>query len=387
MGIKDFQFYFPTRVIFGANSREKIKDQLEKFQVKKVLLVTDKGLVNAGVVAKIEEVLAKCQGVECCIYDGVVENPLDSTIDQGYEFAQNVGAELIIGLGGGSSLDTATGIAMLCTNGGKTIEYFKGKAVANNSLPTILIPTTAGTGSEVNRCFVATDPTSHFKDGIAEDQMCPNVAILDPELTVTLPPHITAATGMDAFTHACEAFLGKSAHPLSDALNLHAMKLIAENIRKAVAVPADIEARSNMLLGSAIAGIGFDQVGLVLGHAMAHPLSGLFNVPHGVACAVVLPAVLEYNVIACPEKLIEIAKILGEPLGDGSLIDQARAAVTGFKKLMVDIGVPTTISQLGITEKDIPKLAEDTFASKGMRSRNPRVNDLEDIENLYKTLL
>lgn len=382
----DFEFFLPTRIISGVNSRQKLGRELEKLQAKSVLLVTDRTLVEAGVVAKVEDVLRQ-SGVNYHVYDKVIPNPLDSTVDEGCTMAKEVLADVIIGVGGGSSLDTATGIAMLAANGGKCIEYFKGKPVVKASIPYILLPTTAGTGSEVNRCFVVTDPTNKFKDGIAEDSMCPTISILDPELSVSMPAHITAATGVDAFTHALEAYQCRNAHPLSDALNIHAMKMIAGNLRKAVTDPTDMVARSNMMLASAIAGVGFDQVGLVLAHAMAHPLSGLFNIPHGVACGVVTPPVIEFNVVAIPEKFVEVAKILGEPVGYGSLVDQGRAAATAFRKLLSDIGMPLTISELDVTSDDIPKLTEDAFAAKGMRGRNPRVNDKRDIARLYESLL
>jgi len=277
---------------------------------------------------------------------------------------------------------------MLMTNGGKAIDYFKGEAVKNASLPFILIPTTSGTGSEVNRCFVVTDPTNNFKDGIADDLMCPMLAILDPELTVSMPQRVTAATGIDAFTHAFEAYLSRNAHPLSDALNLHAIRLIAENIRKAYCDPENIEARGNMLLASTIAGIGFDQVGLVLAHAMAHPLSGLHNIPHGVSCAVMTAPVMEFNIPIAAEKIAAVGRILGVAMGsDMTVYEQARATVDGFKQLLTDLGLPLTISELGITDNDLPALVDDAFASPGMRGRNPRINSKEDILKIYSSLL
>ena len=386
--MKDFEFYFPTRIVFGVNSRQKIKAQLENSGYKRVFVVSDKVLVKIGIVDKVLDVLKSCDDVKYMVYDEVVENPLDYIVDNGYEQASQFKADVIIGIGGGSPLDTATGIAMLMTNGGKTIDYFKGAQIENASLPTILIPTTAGTGSEVNRCFVVTDPANNFKDGIADDLMCPTFTILDPELTVSMPQKITAATGMDAFTHAFEAYLSRNAHPLSDALNLHAMRLIAANIRKAYCDPGDIEARSNMLLASTIAGIGFDQVGLVLSHAMAHPLSGLFNVAHGVSCAVMLAPVMKFNIPAIPEKIVEVGMILGMQVDNSlSIYDQAHKTVEEYKKLMGDLNMPLTISELGVKENDLQKLAEDAFASPGMRGRNPRINTIEDILDIYKSLM
>jgi alcohol dehydrogenase class IV len=333
-------------------------------------------------------VLKSCEPAEYQLYDEVIENPLDYIVDNGYEKARGFNADVIVGIGGGSALDTATGIAMLMTNGGKAIDYFKGAEIKNVSLPFILIPTTSGTGSEVNRCFVVTDPTNHFKDGIADDLMCPGFTVLDPELTVSMPQKVTASTGIDAFTHAFEAYLSRNANPVSDALNLHAMKLIAENIRTAYCDPENLEARSSMLLASAIAGIGFDQVGLVLAHAMAHPLSGLHNIPHGVSCAVMTAPVMEFNRTVVPGKLVEVGRILGVQADDRlPLYEQAGAAIDGFRRLIADLGLPLTISELGIKEEDLPALVEDAFASPGMRGRNPRVNSKEDILKIYKSLL
>jgi len=386
--LKDFEFFFPTRIIFGVNSRQKIKGQLEKLGVKRAFVVSDKTLVKIGTVDKVLDVIKTCSGLEYQVYDEVVENPLDYIVDNGYEQAARFNADIVVGIGGGSTLDTATGIAMLLTNGGKAIDYFKGAVIKKTSVPALLIPTTSGTGSEVNRCFVVTDPTNLFKDGIADDLMCPTLAVLDPELTVTMPQKVTAGTGIDAFTHAFEAYLSRDAHPLSDALNLHAMRLIAANIRRAYCDPVNLEARGNMLLASCIAGIGFDQVGLVLSHAMAHPLSGRFNVPHGISCAVMTPPVMEFNIPVVPEKIIEVGKILGVVMDDGlSIYDQAYDTVIAFKELMIDLNLPLTISELGVTEEDLPALVDDAFALPGMRGRNPRISTKEDMLNIYRSLL
>ena len=392
---KDFEFFLPTRIIVGIGSRRKLGEQLKKLGAKKILLCTDKILRKAGVTDKVTAVLDQCEGVKYTVYDDVTENPGNSVVDNGYALARQLAVDCVIGVGGGSALDTATGVAMLMTNGGKALDYFHGKPVEHISLPSILIPTTSGTGSEVNRCFVVTDEATGFKDGVATDEMCPAVTILDPEMTVTMPPKVTASSGIDAFTHAFEAYLSRNAHPLSDALNLHAMRLIVKYLRRAYADGSDLEARSGMCLAAAIAGVGFDQVGLILTHAMAHPLSGLFGVPHGIACALMTPPVMRFNVIAAPERIAEVGHILGVPADPAlTVYEQAYAAVNAFKSFMGELDLPMTITELNtaglarpqITEQDIQTLAADTMKSPGMRGRNPRGNGEKEIKTIYESI-
>lgn len=391
-----FDFYLPTRLCFGSGARRRLPEHLTRLGIRNLLLCTDKMLRSAGVVEKITSVLDGCADVRYTIYDDVTENPGNSVVDNGYALARELGCDGVLGLGGGSALDTATGVAMLMTNGGRALDYFHGKPVAHPSLPTILIPTTSGTGSEVNRCFVVTDEETGFKDGVADDLMCPAVTILDPELCLTMPPKVTASSGIDAFTHALEAYLSRNAHPLSDALNLHAMRLIAQYLRRAYADGSDLEARSGMCLAAAIAGIGFDQVGLVLTHAMAHPLSGRFGVPHGVACALLTPPVMAFNAIAAPERLAEVGHILGVPRDPAKTIyEQAYQAAEAFRALMQQLDLPLTLTELGtrglarpaITEADLDTLTADAMLARGMRGRNPRVNGERDIRALYASVL
>lgn len=393
---KGFEFYLPTRVIFGTGARRRLPEQLARLGVHTLLLCTDKMLRSAGVVERVTEILDGCAGLQYTVYDEVTENPGNSVVDGGAALARELGCDGVLGLGGGSALDTATGVAMLMTNGGKALDYFHGKGVSQASLPTILLPTTSGTGSEVNRCFVVTDEETGFKDGVADEHMCPAVTLLDPELCLTMPPKVTASSGIDAFTHALEAYLSRNAHPLSDALNLHAMRLIAKYLRRAYADGQDLEARSGMCLAAAIAGIGFDQVGLILTHAMAHPLSGRFGVPHGVACALLTPPVMEFNAIAAPERLAEVGYILGAAQDPAKTVyEQAMQAAEAFRALMRQLDLPLTLSELGarglarpaITEADLDTLTADAMLARGMRGRNPRVNSERDIHALYASVL
>lgn len=389
---REFEFFLPTRIVFGVGARRKLPEVLGRLGVHRVLVCTDRVLHAAGVTGKVTEVLDTCPELCCTVFDGVTENPGSAVVDRACALAREFEADCVLGVGGGSALDTATGAAMLMTNGGTALDYFHGRPVTRQALPAVLIPTTSGTGSEVNRCFVVTEEATGFKDGVAADEMCPAATILDPELTVTMPPRVTASSGIDAFTHALEAYLSRNAHPLSDALNLHAMRLIVRHLRRAYADGSDLEARSGMCLAAAIAGIGFDQVGLVLTHAMAHPLSGRFGVPHGVACALMTPPVMEFNAIAAPERLAEVGRILGVPDDPKKTVyEQARRAAEAMRGFMRELELPMTLRELNaaglakpaITPDDLPRMTQDAMKSAGMRGRNPRANSEREIAALY----
>ena len=393
---KPFDFFLPTRILFGVGARSRLPERLEELGVRNLLLCTDQVLRKAGIVEKVTTILDGCKDLHYTVYDEVSENPGNSVVDRAAALARERNCDGVLGLGGGSALDTATGAAMLAVNGGTALDYFHGRPVEKPALPTILLPTTSGTGSEVNRCFVVTDEATGFKDGVADDNMCPAVTILDPELTVTMPPKVTASSGIDAFTHALEAYLSRNANPISDALNLHAMRMIVQYLPRAYADGGDLEARSGMCLAAAIAGIGFDQVGLILTHAMAHPLSGRFGVPHGVACALLTPPVLEFNAAAAPERISEIGCILGVPRDPKrSALEQAGQAAEAMRALMHRLDLPLTLTELNarglarpaITEGDLALLAEDALQAAGMRGRNPRENDMQDIRTLYASVL
>ncbi|HPO76121.1 MAG TPA: iron-containing alcohol dehydrogenase [Thermoclostridium caenicola] len=385
----DFVFNEPTKIIYGEGSIKELKNELIRLKSKAVLLVCDNGIVKAGLADEIKKVVEDTPGVKFCQFDKIMVNPTDTIMDEGYEFAKENEVDTIIGLGGGSSMDSAKGIALLMTNGGKMREYLmEGKVVDKVIAPTICIPTTAGTGSEVTRTVVATDHITKFKDGFKyADTMYAEVAILDPMLMAGLPAHVLAACGMDALTHAIEAYTTWKGNPITDALNIHAIKLIGENIRKAFSQPTNIDAKGKMLLASAITGVAFDQAGLGLAHCMGHPMGGLFNVAHGVACGMALPVVMEYNLISNPRKFAEVAAALGEDTYGLNDYEAGKMAVESVRKMLKDMNLPMTLGEVGIEEKDIPALAKDAMGFPGMRGANPRAASYKDVEDLFRKLL
>jgi alcohol dehydrogenase class IV len=310
-------------------------------------------------------------------------------MDEGYDFAKEKKVDTIVGIGGGSSLDSAKGIALLMTNGGKMRDYLmEGKPIAKEIAPTICIPTTAGTGSEVTRTIVATDHKTRFKDGFKDAKtIYARVAILDPVLMEKLPAHILAACALDALTHAIESYTSWKANPITDSLNTRAIKLIGDNIRKAYSQPFNLDAKGKLLLASTMTGIAFDQSGLGVAHCMGHPMGGLFNVPHGVACAMALPIAMEYNLIASTEKFVDIAVALGQDVTNLIKREAAKLAVKAVKEIMIDLDIPLKLNEVNISENDIPSLVKDAMRFPGMLGANPRTVNKNDMEMLYRKLL
>lgn len=384
-----FVFDEPTKIIYGQGAIRKITEELNILGSKSIVIVCDRGLVESGVIKKIETILSEHGGFSVSLFDGIIPNPLDTTVDEGCRFSLDHAADCIIGVGGGSSLDSAKAIAMLATNGGVMRDYLmEGKQLEKPILNTLCVPTTAGTGSEVTRTVVATDSKTKFKEGFKDvDRLVAKAAIIDPELMATLPAHVFAACGMDALTHAIESYTSWKCNPFTDALNSRAISLIGSTIRKAYADPDDMEAKGKMLLASAMTGVAFDQSGLGLAHVLGHPMGGLFNVPHGIACAMALPAAMEYNMIAVPEKYMSIAQLLGEPSERGNDIENGMKAVKAVRSMMTDLGIPTTLGDVGISEMDIPSMVKDALGFPGMIGANPRAAGAREIEILYRKLL
>ena len=387
--LNKFAFDQPTKILCGEGALQELPEELKRLQAKNILIVCDIGIIKAGIVDLVKESMKDVKDMNVYLYDKIIPNPLDTTMDDGYEFARQNDIDTIIGIGGGSSLDSAKGIALLMTNGGKMREYLMdGKVVANKIAPTICIPTTAGTGSEVTRTVVATDSITKFKDGFKyADTIYAEVAILDPILMANLPAPVLAACAMDALTHAIESYITWKANPITDALNEGAIRLISENINGAYSQPKDIEAKEKLLLGSCITGIAFDQAGLGLAHCMGHPMGGLFNVPHGVACAMALPVTMEFNAIANPDKMSIIAKILGVNIDGLSKGEAALKGVEKVRQMMEDVNLPKTLGEVGIEEKDIPALVKDAMGFPGMIGANPRVASETDVDHLFRKLL
>ena len=378
-----YQFQTPTKIISGIGSTAEIIKELNDLHAKKVLLITDPGLVQAGIAQQVVEML-KQAAVEVEIFDAVEPDPSIQVATKAAEMAKNVKANVLIALGGGSAIDTAKSAALLVTNGGYLKDYAGVNKVVKPILPLIAVPTTAGTGSEVTIFAVMSDPEKQEKFTISSALIAPAVAVLDPLLTLKLPPSVTAFTGMDALTHAIEAFTSSIAQPPTDALALSAIKLVLKHLPVAVGRGDNIKARDGMLQASLLAGIAFNNAFLGLAHAIASPLGGHFHVPHGLANAVMLPYVMEYNLPTAVRRYAEIGCALGlQAVGDTprAVAEKTVAAIT---QLARDINIPEKLSNIGAKEELLPLVARDALKSIQLKFNVRNASEKEILALLQK---
>ena len=372
---------------FGAGARKELPEVLNRMGLKKALVCSDKGLIKVGTTAKVTEVL---DGINFPyeIYSEIKPNPTVTNVKQGVEAFKKSGADCIIAIGGGSSMDTAKGIGIV-SNNPEFADVVSLEGVAptkHKSVPIIALPTTAGTGAEVTINYVIIDEERQAKMVCVDPNDIPAVAIVDPELMYSLPKGLTAATGMGALTHAIEGYITKGAWVMSDMYELQAIKMIAENLPIAVEEPTNPVGREGMALAQYIAAQAFSNVGLGLVHGMAHPMGSLHDIPHGVANALLLPTIMEFNMPKCIEKFGVIAKTMGVNT-DGMTAEQAaQAAVDAVKALSIRVGIPQTLTELGIKESDIPALAAQAIADV-CTPGNPRDVTEAEIVELYKKVL
>ena len=378
-----YQFQTPTKIISGIGSTAEIIKELNAINAKKVLLITDPGLVQAGIAQQVVEML-KQAAVEVEIFDAVEPDPSIQVATKAAEMAKNAKANVLIALGGGSAIDTAKSAALLVTNGGYLKDYAGVNKVVKPILPLIAVPTTAGTGSEVTIFAVMSDPDKQEKFTISSALIAPAVAVLDPLLTLKLPPSVTAFTGMDALTHAIEAFTSSIAQPPTDALALSAIKLVLKHLPVAVGRGDNIKARDGMLQASLLAGIAFNNAFLGLAHAIASPLGGHFHVPHGLANAVMLPYVMEYNLPTAVRRYAEIGRALGlQAVGDTprAVAEKTVAAIT---QLARDINIPEKLSNIGAKEELLPLVARDALKSIQLKFNVRNASEKEILALLQK---
>lgn len=384
MQAQSFSVNQPTRIWFGQGVIKELPQVVRDLGGSKVFVVVDPGLGTAGVLDKVTAPLAAA-GIAFEVYDGVAPEPGLMLADTGADRARDFGADCVVGVGGGSAMDVAKAISILLTNGGVAEDYIGLGKIKKPGVPKIMIPTTAGTGAEVTFTAVFINEKTSSKAGMNGDPLYPEAAVLDPELTLSLPPAVTAATGIDAFTHALEAYVSVQAHQLSDMYALEAISLISRNLPQAYANGANLEARSNMLLGSLLGGKALATAGVGLVHAMAYPLGGMFNIPHGLANAVLLPFVVDYNIIGSPEKFMEIAELMGYDTDGLPLIDAGRRAVEAVYHLNATVGIPGTLTALGIDRDSIPEMARIALTVARPVANNPRKPTLDDVIEIYET--
>lgn len=381
--ITSFQFNLNPDLFFGEGALSNIPEVITKNHFNRVMIICDEGIEKAKILELVLQQVRKTN-VECSVFSNVEANPTTETVEAGMHLLERFKPDLLIGVGGGSPIDVAKAISMLATNGGRITDYEGIDQFSNTPLPLLAIPTTAGTGSEVTVFTVITDTSTEYKLTVGGKSLAPNWAILDPSLTLTLPPALTAATGLDALVHAIESYTSTMANVLTETLALEAIRTIASNLRQAVFNGENSSARGAMLYGSLLAGIAFNNTRLGNVHAMSHPLSAIYNVPHGVANSVLLPHVMRFNLPAAPEKFANIARAMGEYIDPNQpIMDNAYKAVIAVERLSQDIHIPKDFAEYNIRESDLVSMAEDAMKS-GNILVNPRKTKIEDILSLYK---
>jgi len=364
--VYQYTFATPTRIEFGAGTAKKLPGLIAQLACEKVMIVTDKGVVNAGILEKITQII-EGGNIQYSVFDKVEPDPSTRMIEEIYQKAKQEDADIIIAIGGGSPMDASKGACLLMKNEGRLQDYAGVDKVKVKGIPLIAIPTTAGTGSEVTIFAVLSDLEANTKFTITSSRIAPDVAVLDPELTLTLPPKITAATGLDALTHAIEAYTSLISEPISDVLALEAMRLIYRYLPKAVNNGTDLEARTMMMQAELMAGMAFNNAFLGLSHAIASPLGALFHIPHGVANAVMLPYVMKFNYSAAPEKYVQMALAFGIDLRGGDLYENAYSAVNAVKMLVHLCGMPKKLRDIGAKEELLDQVAKDALLSVQLR--------------------
>lgn len=387
---KTDEFFIPMVTLIGTGVAKRLPERIQLLNITKPLIVTDKGIVQSGILKQLTDDLNNAN-IDFIIYDETVPNPTDANVANGVQIYTSNNCNGLISVGGGSSHDCCKGIALIVANGG-TIQDYEGINKSSKAIPPyIAVNTTAGTASELTRFCVITDVARKIKMTIVDWRITPYVTINDPLLMIGMPPALTAATGMDALTHAVEAYVSTNATPLSDACAEKAITMIFKNLHTAVANGENLQARENMCYAQYLAGIAFNNAGLGYVHAMAHQLGGLYNLPHGECNALLLPKVEEYNLIANIDRFKNMALLMGESIKKYSTRSAAEKAISAIRQLSQDVDIPQTVTKLAIKYKktvdthDIPLMV--TNAQKDIcGTTNPRKMTDEAISNIFKEI-
>lgn len=376
-----FKFYMPAKTLMGVGCLGDLSEEVKELKVKKALLVTDKTLCDIGLVDKVTKVL-KDGGTSVVIYNGTKPNPTVTNVNEGLELFKKEKCDIIVSVGGGSPTDCAKGVALVLSNGGKIEDYDGVNLSSKPQFPLIAINTTAGTASEMTIASIITNEERRIKMVIFDKNVLPMIAVNDPELMVDMPKGLTAATGMDALTHAVEAYVSKGGTPITYICALGAVKLIANNLKNAVDNGKDIVARDNMAYGEYLAGMAFSNGGLGYVHAMAHQLGAQYDLPHGVCNAVLLPHVQEFNSKVASEKLKDIAEAMGVDVSKMSNEEGAKSAVSAIKKLANEIGIPKGLEELKVKKEDFDHMVKNALVD-ATAGNNPVVATAEEIKGIF----
>ena len=382
---KTYTLTVAPRIVFGVGSVAQVGVEAARLAVTRPLVVTDRGLVQTDIPGQVTKSLESA-GMTCVVFSDVEPNPSIETVHKGLALYAAQGCDGLVAVGGGSPMDAAKAIGILATNGGDIREYAGADKFKQPLPPLVAIPTTCGTGSEVTQFAVVTDTAAHFKMGIGSPHNIPKVAIVDPSLLAKLPSKMVASTGMDALCHAIESYTSQAAQPLSDAFCLHAIQMIAKHLRPAVANgnPADL---AGMAMASTLAGLGFNNTRTTLVHAMSHAVTAHAQVPHGIANAILVRYVMEFNLIGSPEKNADIATALGVDTAGLPAIEAARLAVGAVRELADDVGIPRSLREVGVSDAMVESLADGAMKAALAIALNPRRPTRQDVVALYKKAL
>ena len=373
-----FELRFPTKIVFGNSSADQVGDEARQYGDRALLVTGRSAMREAGITGRIEELLRASGFRDIYIYDQVEHDPSTKTVDRGTELAREGRVDVVIGIGGGSALDAAKAIACMVKNEGSVEEYQVGRKIENPGVPFIALPTTAGTGAEITKNAVLTNKAEELKQSVRSPFMIAKIAIVDPILTVSMPPGVTAATGMDALTQAIEAYVTLASNPLTDTLALRSISLISHNLVRAFTDGNDLEARESVALGSLMGGMAFANSSLGAVHGLAHPAGAFFDVPHGVICALLLPHVMEYNLSVRDTKYAQIAEAMGQDA-------HARMAVDAVRNLISRLQLPQRLRDIGISREGLGKIAGAAHGSS--LNNNPRSTTPESLEQILSAAL
>lgn len=373
-------FKNPTQITYGFGATNQLRNIIDQQGYKNVLIITDRGIVQTGL---IDQLTRQLEDMNYAVFAETKPNPTVTNCNDAVSLLREIQADVVVAMGGGSSIDVAKAVCLMATNDGPIAGYEGIDTCSNDLLPLIAIPTTAGTASEVTTFTVITDEERQYKFTVGGIRLAPKWALVDPLVTKTLPAHITASTGLDALVHAIESYTSKMANPISKALAREAIRKISANLRQAVFDGDNLAARDNMLMGSLLAGLAFNNTRLGNCHALSHPVSAIYGVPHGVANSILIPHVMEFNSLAAPELYGDIAEDMGENLEGLTLMERAQAAVYAVKKLSKDINIPSDFTSYKVDESQLDRMAKDALLS-GNVAVNPRKTKYADVIELYK---
>ncbi|WP_076407942.1 L-threonine dehydrogenase [Shewanella sp. UCD-KL12] len=379
------KFFIPSVNVLGKDAVDEAIGDIKTLGFKRALVVTDKPLVEIGLVGQVAEKLGAA-GIVATIFDGVQPNPTSGNVEAGLELLRANDCDFVVSLGGGSPHDCAKGIALVATNGGSIKDYEGLDMSAKPQLPLVAINTTAGTASEMTRFCIITDEARHIKMAIVDKHTTPILSVNDPELMLAKPAGLTAATGMDALTHAIEAYVSIAANPITDACAIKAIELIKANLVEAVDNGQNIDARDQMAYAQFLAGMAFNNASLGYVHAMAHQLGGFYDLPHGVCNALLLPHVQQYNAQVAAPRLKDVAKAMGVDVATMSDEQGAAAAIEAIKTLSVAVKIPENLTKLGVKAEDIPTLAENALKD-ACGLTNPKQATHEEISQIFANAL